>query len=366
MKIKSLALAAFLALVILVPSTAFAQEGEMTVVDEVIAQVNDEVITLSMLKRETKERIDALKQNGMTEQQAKEEVAKRQPELIATLINEKLLLQKGKELDLATEIEAEVNRRMLQIATEQGINSIEKLYDAMRQSGLVPEDVRRTMRTEMMKQAVLQQEVDRRVYLGFSADEVKKYFDAHPDQFRKPESIKLSEIYLSTTGKDEAAVKARALELISQIRAGADFGAIAAANSEREKNGQRTAPQDKGSVGEFDVPNLRDDLLNALKDVKTGGVTEPIRVSDGYQIIRIDARTPGGATPTFNDNRVREAMLVERQPKERDTYLQNLRNEAFVKVTETYRAGVEPLLKIQAPVAAKGQDKDDKKKQKKP
>jgi hypothetical protein len=96
------------------------------------------------------------------------------------------LLQKGKELDLANEIEAEVNRRMLDIANQQGINSIEKLYEAMRQSGLVPEDVRRTMRTEMMKQAVLQNEVDRRVYLGFSSEEVKKYFDAHPDKFRKP------------------------------------------------------------------------------------------------------------------------------------------------------------------------------------
>lgn len=366
MKFKSLALAAFFALVILAPSTALAQEGEVTVVDEVIAQVNDEVITLSMLKRETKERIEALKQNGMTEQQAQAEVAKRQAELIATLINEKLLLQRGKELDLANDIEAEVNRRMLQIATDQGITSIEKLYEAMRQSGLNPDDVRRTMRTEMMKQAVLQQEVDRKVYLAPSSDEVKKYYDAHPDKFRKPETIKLSEIYLSTAGKDEAAVKARALELVTQIRAGADFGAVAAANSEREKNGQRTAPQDKGYVGEFDVPNLRDDLLNALKDVKAGGVTEPIRVPDGYQIIRIDARTPAGATPTFNDNRVREAMLLERQPKERDTYLQNLRNEAFIKVTDAYRAGVEPLLKIQAPVAAKGEDKDDKKKPKKP
>jgi parvulin-like peptidyl-prolyl isomerase len=362
--------AAFFAILILTLSatTIIAQEGEMQVVDEVIAQVNDDVITLSMLKKETKDRIDALKQSGMTEQQAMDEVSKRQAELIATLINERLLLQRGKELDLANEIEAEVNRRMLQIANEQGITSIEKLYDAMRQSGLVPEDVRRTMRNEMMKQAVLQQEVDRRVYLGFSSDEVKKFYDANPDKFRKPESIKLSEIYISSIGKDEAAVKTRVLELIAQARAGADFGALAAANSEREKNGQRTAPQDKGYVGEFDVPNLREDLAAALKDVKVGGVTEPIRVSEGFQILRVDGRTPAGATPTFNDNRVREAMLIERQPKEREAFLQNLRNEAFIKVTETYRASVDPLLKIQAPVAAKGNDKDkkDEKKSKKP
>src|SRR5688572_32138901 len=91
----------------------------MTVIDEVIVQVNDDVITLSQLKREGEERMRALIQNGMTEQQAREEVAKRQPELIATLINEKLLLQRGKELEMAAEIEAEVNRRMLQIAQEQ-------------------------------------------------------------------------------------------------------------------------------------------------------------------------------------------------------------------------------------------------------
>ena len=359
MKLKYLAVAA---MVLVFAGSAFAQEGETQVVDEVVAQVNDDVITLSMLKKEAQERIEALKQNGMTEQQARDEVNKHQAELIATLINEKLLLQKGKELDLANDIEAEVNRRMLQIAQEQGINSIEKLYQAMRESKLDPDEVRRTMRTEMMKQAVFQQEVDRRIYLGFSTDEVKKYYDAHQDKFRKPESVKLSEIYLSTNGKDEAAVKARIMELVTQIRAGADFAALAAANSEREKNGTRTAPQDKGYVGEFDIPSLREDLIASLKDVKVGGVTEPIRTPEGYQILRVDARTPAGDAPTFNDNRVREAMLTERQPKEREDYLQTLRNEAFIKVTEAYRAGVDPLLKIAAPVAAKTEDKNEKKK----
>lgn len=355
-----------IAIILVFAGNVFAQEGEMQVIDEVIAQVNDDVITLSMLKRETQERVEALKQNGMTEQQAQDEVAKHQAELIATLINEKLLLQKGKELDLANEIEAEVNRRLLEIANQQGINSIDKLYQAMRESKLDPDEVRRTMRSEMMKQAVFQQEVDRRIYLGFSSDEVKKYYDSHLDKFRKPESVKLSEIYLSTTGKDEAAVKARILELITQIRAGADFAALAAANSEREKNGQRTAPQDKGYVGEFDLPQLREDLVAALKDVKAGGVTEPIRTPEGYQILRVDLRSPAGTTPTFNDNRVREVMTMERQSKERENYLQTLRNEAFIKVTDAYRASVEPLLKLAQPVAAKTAEKPAEKKSKKP
>jgi len=346
-------------------STAMAQEGEIQVIDEVIAQVNDDVITLSMLKKETRDRINALMQERkMTEQQAIDETAKHQPELIATLINEKLLLQKGKELELANDIEAEVNRRMLAIAEEQGIKTMEKLYQAMRESKLDPEDVKRTMRNEMMKDAVFQQEVDRRVYLGFSQADVKKYFDTHPDMFRKPEQIGLSEIWLSSAGKDDASVRARAVELVAQLRAGADFKAVAAANSEREKNGQRTAPQDGGSVGSFDLPSLREDLVAALKDVKVGAVTEPIKAGDGYQIIRVDSRTPAGAAATFNENKVREAMTIEVRAKEREAYLTNLRNEAFIKVTDAYAPSVEPLLKLKAPVAAKSEEKSENKKKK--
>jgi hypothetical protein len=40
------------------PALARAQEGEPVVVDEVIAQVNDGVVTLSQLNREMKERYD--------------------------------------------------------------------------------------------------------------------------------------------------------------------------------------------------------------------------------------------------------------------------------------------------------------------
>src|SRR5882724_10445549 len=133
---------AFAFIVMLAPSLALAQEGDMRVVDEVIAQVNDDVITLSMLKREIKERVAALVQNGMSEPLANEEVAKTRNELIATLINEQLLLQKGKELEMSQKVEDEVNRRFAQIAKEQNIPTIEKLYEEMRKAGIVPEEMR--------------------------------------------------------------------------------------------------------------------------------------------------------------------------------------------------------------------------------
>jgi peptidyl-prolyl cis-trans isomerase SurA len=355
-----------LALVGVSSSTAIAQEGELQVVDEVVAQVNDEVITLSMLRRESKERIETLKQNGMTEQQAKDEVAKRQAELIASLINEQLLIQRGKELDLARDVEDEVNRRMFEVAKEQGINSIEKLDEAMRQQGMDPSNIRQTLRTEIMKQMVIQQEVDRKIYFGLTMDELKKYFDSHKDKFLKPESVTISEIYLNTTGKTEADVKARALELVAQLRAGADFKQVASANSEREQNSVRTAPTDGGKVGTFELPSLREDVANAIKNVAVGGISEPLLAVDGFHIFRVDERTAASTVATFNENRVREAITVERSPKEREAYLQNLRNEGYVKVADNYKDAVEPLLKLNRPTTAKTtsvKSKDEKKKQ---
>src|SRR5258705_1428330 len=334
------------AILAVMPSSALAQEGEIQVVDEVIAQINDDVITLSMLKRESKERIETLKQSGISEQEATAEVAKRQAELIATLVNEALLLQKGKELDLSSEVEAEVNRRMLEVAKDQGITSIEKLEAAMREQGVDPVATRQTLRAEIMKQAVIQQEVDRKLFFGFTMDELKKYFQEHQDKFLKPESVTISEIFLSSAGKNEAEVKARALALVRELRAGANFAKIAAANSERESNGVRVAPETGGKVGAFEMPNLRQEIANSVKSVPVGGVSEPLRTNEGYQIFRVDERTPGSTSATFNENQAREAMTIERGAKAREDYLQGLRNKTYIKIAENYVPALCPILKV--------------------
>jgi parvulin-like peptidyl-prolyl isomerase len=352
-----------LAAFIISPSPARAQEGEPVVVDEVIAQVNDGVVTLSQLKREMKERVGTLTQNGMTAQQANLEVEKHKPELIATLINEQLLLQKGKELDLTERVEAEVNKRMLEVAKENGITSIDKLDEAMRQAGLDPAGIRQTMRIEIMKQAVLESEVDSKLFYSFSQDELHKYFDAHPQTFLKPESLELSEIFLGLAGKQESDVKALAIKLVAQLRGGADFCTLAAAYTDRPA----TAGKKPCKVGLFQVSDLRPDIAAAVKSVNPAGVSEPLKTDEGYQILRVDARTAGSNTPTFTENNVREAITRERSPKAREDYLQGLRNDGYVKIAENYRAAVEPLLKIVPPAAAtKRPSKKDKKDKNKP
>jgi parvulin-like peptidyl-prolyl isomerase len=343
--------ALFAAILLMVSgASVMAQEGEPVVIDSVVAQVNGDVIMLSALKREMKDAVEAFKQQGMNEQKANEEVTRRQPEIIASLVNEYLLVQKGKELSLTEEVETEVNREMLRVMTQQGFKTIAEMEEAMRREGIDPASIRQTLRTQYMKNAVLSSEVDAKIYNSLTTDELKKYYEANREKFRKPEVVTLSEIFLSLAGKPEAEVRARATQILNQLRAGADFGTLAAANSERlDQNGDRLAVQNKGKVGTFTVPDLKPEFVNAIKNVQVGGVTDLIRSDEGFQILRVDDRKAASDPTAYDENKVREAITIERRDKARDEYLKNLRKEAYIKLAPEYQATVGPLLSISPP-----------------
>jgi parvulin-like peptidyl-prolyl isomerase len=219
------------------------------------------------------------------------------------------------------------------------------MEEAMRREGIDPASIRSTLRVQYMKNAVLSREVDAKLFYGLNTDELKKFYDQHRDQFRKPENVTLSEIFLSLAGKPEAEVRARAAQLLAQARGGADFGTLAASNSERlDQNGNRIATQNKGVVGALSLPDLKPEFVNALKNVPVGGVTEIIRTDEGFQILRVDARTPASDPKAFDENQVREAITMERRDKERTEYMKNLRKDAYIKLAPEYQATVGPLI----------------------
>jgi hypothetical protein len=188
------------------------EEAPPVVLDEPIAQVDNYVIMLSQLKRENSEFREVLtKQRGMTPEQAQAEIDKRLPEIILNLINEALLVQKGKDMPRMTEdIEAEVNREVLRVAKQSQIATIEELEEAMRREGMSLSDIKDTLRRQFMRQAVLQREVDAKIYYGLTDKELREYYDKNRDKFV---SVTLSELYLSLAGRTEAEVKAKAADL---------------------------------------------------------------------------------------------------------------------------------------------------------
>ena len=177
-----------IAILFLTNISAPAQETELKVVDEVVAQVNDSVVTLSGIKRQMKEVVEALIESGKTREQAEAEVQSKQAELIANLINEEMLLQKGKELGVEADVEAEINNRFREKMSEMNLKSVEKLYEVMRASNLDPEQVREMWRKQLTKDLVMQREVDAKVYYGWTSKEIKDYYEKNKAKFTKPET----------------------------------------------------------------------------------------------------------------------------------------------------------------------------------
>src|SRR5688500_18477918 len=119
------------ALFAFVVSDVSAQETEERVVDEVVAVVNDGVITLSKVKREVKGIVDASVLQGEKREDAQKKVDEKRGELIANLIHEELLAQKAKELGYESDIDASVNRRFTEIMKQYNMKTLDALYVEM-------------------------------------------------------------------------------------------------------------------------------------------------------------------------------------------------------------------------------------------
>jgi len=329
-----------IAILVVANAAAFAQESEAKVVDEVVAQVNESVVTLSQIKREMKEAVDSFVKEGKTPEQAKAEIEGKQGELIASLINEELILQKGKELNgVEADVEAQINGRFLEIMKQQNIKSLDALYKAMEASGVEPQGVREVWRKQITKDIVLQREVDSRVYFGLTPKEVKSYYEANKAKFTKPETISISEIFLSFAGRVEAAVREKAKSLLVELRSGGDFAALAVENSDRPN-----VKENKGKAGTLNVKDLDKVFAEPLKNVKVGGITELIEMTEGIEILRVDARTNASSESFFDETEVRKAMAFEKLPNERKKYMTTLREDAYIKISENYRPMVSPIL----------------------
>lgn len=319
--------------------SAFAQETETKVIDQVVAQVNEGVITLSRVKREMKEAIESFVQEGKTREEATATIESKKGELIANIINEELILQKGKEIGLDTDIEAQINQRLAGIMKQQNIKSLDVLYKEMEKSGVNPPEIRELWRKQIMRDMVLQREVDLKIYHGWTAAEIKSYFEANKAKFTKPETVTISEIFLSFAGRNGDAVREKAKQIVAQARGGADFAKLAVENSERPD-----IQQTKGKAGTFNVKDMDEKFTKALLDVKAGGVTEPIELTEGMEILHVDERTKATTESFFDENEVRKAMTYEKLPAERKKYLATLRSDAYIKINDEFRPLVAPIL----------------------
>jgi len=319
----------------------FGQETDEKVVDEVVAQVNNGVITLSKVKREIKTIVESQVQEGKKDRSTVEkEVNAKQGELIANLINEELMIERAKEAGLDKEADAEVNQRFLQVMKQYGLKTIDALYKEMEKTGVNPQEIREMWRRQAIREMLIQREVHQKLYWEPTAKDVKDYFEKNKAKFTKPETVTLSEIFLAFAGRDEAAVRTKAKQLVTQLRGGADFEKLAVENSDKPE-----AATTKGKVDTFEVKQLDTKFAEAIKGLNKGGISEPIAIEDvGLTILRVDDRSAASAESYFEERAVRMAMLSEKAPAKVKEFMSKLREGSYIKINDTYRPLVAPIL----------------------
>jgi peptidyl-prolyl cis-trans isomerase SurA len=318
---------ALLIAVVLLPGFLSAD----TVVEEIVARVNNQIITRSQYQHEQQQLKDEAQQQDPTH--ADQVAAEGTKDVLRGLIDRELLLEKGKDLDINAD--AQVIKKLDELRKQMKLDSMEDLEKAAQAQGISFEDFKQTMRTDIVTQQVIQREVGGRI--NVSKEEEQAYYDAHKAELDHPEAVKLSEILVSTdqAGDDQqklAAAEAKANDLLKQIRAGASFEDVARKNSDGA-----TAAQG-GDLGE---PFQRGKLAKQLEDLtfgmKKGDVSDVVHTRQGFVILKVtDHFMPGIPELKDIESGVQERVYMQKLQPALRQYLTKLREDAFIYIRAGY------------------------------
>jgi peptidyl-prolyl cis-trans isomerase SurA len=305
--------------------------SDVRVVEQIVAKVNNEIITTSELDR-GRHLIEAeLRRGGANDQQVSEALAERTKDVLRDRIDQLLLVQKGKDLNI--NVDSELTKELANIQLQNKIADQDQFQQWIRdQSGIPFEDFKSEMRNNFLTRRVISQEVGSRISIPRA--ESQEYYDKHKDEFVREERVFLSEILLSTQGKsggDLATLEKKAKDLVNRARNGERFGELARDNSDAD------SARNSGQLGAFKRADLNKDIVQTVFNNDRGYVTDPIKVPNGFLILRVDERHQAGLAAFEEvENEISEKIYMPRfQPAIR-TYLTKLREEAFLEIREGY------------------------------
>ena len=328
------------------------------VVEEIITRVNNQIITRSEFLRSKDQLKEEVKQQDAAN--ADKVYGQREKDILRDLIDQQLLLEKGKDLGFTGD--TELIKRLDQMRKEMKLESMEDLEKAAAAQGLSYEDFKQNLRNQIITQKVIGEEVGS--HLTIAKEEQQKFYDEHKSEMEQPEAIQLSEILVApakppaaenkpaanqatadhagsaattpapaatAVNYDEAAAlaaaQAKANDLLEQIRKGASFEDIAKKYSDGP-----TAAQG-GDLGLFKRGALAKELEDKTFAMKAGDISEVIRTKQGYVILKVNQHQAAGI-PDMKEvlPRVQDALYYQKLQPALRAYLTKLREEAYIDI----------------------------------
>jgi peptidyl-prolyl cis-trans isomerase SurA len=311
-----------------------AEAANAKTVEEIIARVNNEIITRSELDKAraaTEEEAKQECQGKCTPEQLRVDIEDRQKNTLRELIDQSLLVQRGKDMGL--NVEPEVIKKLDQLRQQNKIDSMEDLEKAVSAQGSNWEDFKNNIRNGILTQRVISNEVGSHITIG--KEEIGKYYNEHKKEFVRPEQVALREIEVSTEGKKDTELpdlKKKAETALKRVKDGEDFGEIAKRFSDSS-----TAKQG-GFLGVYKRGELSKELEDIVFKMKKNDLTDVMDTKQGYLVLQVLERYEEGEQPLAKvENEIMDHLYSERMEPAMRQYLKTLREQSYVVIKPGYQ-----------------------------
>jgi peptidyl-prolyl cis-trans isomerase SurA len=303
------------------------------VVEEIIARVNNEIITRtdyqkSLAQTEEETRQDC--QGKCTPEQLQNELEARKKTALRDLIDQSLLAQRGKDLGIS--VDTEVVKQLDQIRIQNKLAGMDELEKAVTSQGLNWEDFKNNIRNRILTQKVVSQEVGSHISIGES--DARKFYEEHQSEFVRPEQVALREIIVNSEGKKDTELpdlRKKADTALKRVKDGEEFGEIA----KRLSDG--TTKEQGGYIGTFKRGELAKQLEEVVFKMKRNELTDVIETKQGYLIFQVlEHYDEGQQSFEKVKNEIMDKLYNEKlEPSVRE-YLKTLREQSYVVIKPGY------------------------------
>ena len=266
-----------LLLLSLVIGPPLAQAASLEELDSIVAVVNKDVIVRSELEREIVLALPEMREKG-AEMPARAELERK---VLERMIEKRLQMQEAQRVGIKVE-DGALTQAMEGIAQRNNL-TLEELQTALGASGIRFEDFREDTRSQMIMSQLQAREVIKNITV--TEPEIKRFLARESDSLIERTDVRLSHILVAVpetaSGEEQEQARKKAQAIVAKLRAGADFGQVARAESQ----GQQT--QEGGDLGWFamaDVPSLAQEVSRSLAK---GEVSNPLRSPSGFHIIQV-------------------------------------------------------------------------------
>jgi len=293
------------------------------IVDRILAQVNNDIITLSDLNREMAQLRQDLAGKYAGEQ-LKQAIQQAEKDVLEDLIRRKLLLQKATELGFGANIDLQVSAYIEGIRKENKIKDMQEFERVLAQQGLTLAAFRQQIRESMITQGLVQEFVNSRITI--LTQEVEKYYKDHAAEFTIPEELTLSEIIIPV-GDNPAEAEAKAKEVRNRLVQGEPFSTLASQYSSGP-----TASKG-GGIGTYVTAKLNPEIAKAVASVKEGEVSAVLKSKEGNVIYRVDSRKVATVRPLEEvRDEIRSRLWRQKFNPELDRFVAQLKEDAYIQI----------------------------------